>query len=157
MFDFLRKKRKKEYKRPDYYPKCTLYYEIRIHEEKYFQENKYYKDYSVKYHDDLQMFCCDGFEKMYNSIPIYLKNRDWNNKISHQLVFNMECYSYPQNELNKFPIWYCPFCGAVINLVRTGVYEKVKTGCDEIIEPEQVIPAKTRKVCKYEWQEVKGE
>lgn len=61
----------------------------------------------------------------------------------------------PSKRLFGEKLFYCPFCGAKIEFEKIRVLWKKKVSCEEIIEPERIIPAKTKKVCKYEWVEVK--
>lgn len=140
------KKIKKEYKRPNYYPTCRINYIKKINE-----------DNEVILNNDSVNYCCDTF-KEYSDLPIeypygYYDSdvlfdfSDHNNSIPFLFIKK-------DAEHVREKIWYCPFCGAKIELNCIKTLKQVKTGCDEIVEPEKIIPAKTKKVCKFEWQEV---
>lgn len=146
MFDFLRKK--KEYKRPDYYPIFKLKYVVKLNEK---------GDY-ITSETEFNPCCKTMKEGLKDDKFWSLRGtHNWNlgKKRPENKLFFFLNGNYGFSDLDM-PIWYCPFCGAKIKIIRLKTLKKVKTGCDEIIEPEQVIPAKTRKVCKYEWQEVEG-
>lgn len=143
------KKQEKQYKRPKYYPTFYMEYHHTI-------GGNYgsIAPHKVNY-------CC---KKMKNQIKDISKN-DWGDAFNYfsvypkdiYLKFKVGVYNWKffifRNVKLKFSnyaiIHYCPFCGAKIDLKCVGVKEYKKVSCEEVIEP-----AKTRKVCKYEWQEV---
>lgn len=139
-----------------YYPKMVIKY------------NKYLDDELIDNHAECKAlsinFCCEKMEleswyslKSHRGGKFLEKNR---NLFKGDLIrfndykdFKPSLYGatyYKTQNIN-----YCPYCGAKIERECIKTYEKVITGCDEILEPEKVIPAKTKKVCKYDWKEVK--
>lgn len=127
------KKKKKEYKRPSYYPTCRIKYVKQIT-----SSNKVWETVQ-----DFSNFCCKNLKEEFHEIIGF---EDGNCYLACE-----ECYrTYISPN-----IYYCPFCGAKIEIECIKTLKEIAIGCDEVVEPEKVIPATTKKVCKYEWQEVK--
>lgn len=124
-------KEKKGYKRPSYYPTCRIKYTKQIYASNMIEE----------FVEDSSNFCCNNLKEEFHKIVGFEHGN---------------CYLACEECLGLYTspnIYYCPFCGAKIEIECIKTLKEVKTGCDEIIEPEKVIPAKTKKVCKYKWVE----
>lgn len=138
-------KKEKDIKTPErktskyYYPKMSIKFIKKIDS----NENYTYEDIEVL---DIN-YCCETIKK-YSKINNY--------DVYEYFYFSRwgRFLTNPSNPHDRDNVNYCPFCGAKIELNCIKTLKKVKVGCDEIVEPEKVIPAKTKKVPKYGWQEV---
>ncbi|MEA4956913.1 hypothetical protein SDC9_07457 [bioreactor metagenome] len=94
-------------------------------------------------------YCCETIKK-YSDIDNY--------KVYEYFYFSRlgRFLTNPSNPHNRDKVNYCPFCGAKIELTCIKTLKMVKTGCDEVTKPLEIIPAKTKKVCKYDWREVES-
>lgn len=131
------KKKKKEYKRPSYYPTMRIKFIKRI------------KDgfESVEVLD--VNYCCE-------TIKIYSKFTEYADVYEYFYFSRWGRFlTNPSVPGGRHNVNYCPFCGAKIEIECIKTLKYTKVGCDELVEPEKLIPATTKKVCKYEWQEVK--
>lgn len=139
MFDLFKKKEKQTPKRKTskyYYPKMKI-------------------DFIKRIVDDFETvevlnvnYCCETIKKYSDIEDRAFKEYFYFSRWGRFLTS-------PNNPHTRDNVHYCPFCGARIILNCVKKLEKVRVGCDEVVEPEKVIPAKTRKVPRFKWEEVK--
>lgn len=142
-----RKKKKVKFKRPDYYPKCNIYYGILLKDEKIIGKDEYIEVSYVEYQNHNNLYCCKGFEKLFETYPqVEVSQRRHKGKYekhNHHLTFKVKNYLEKGNEV---PMWYCPFCGAKIKLKRCYVDREIKV--KETVEkfcPERTIKTVSKK------------
>lgn len=123
-----------------YYPILKIPYII-------MNDNGYYPD--VLY--DKINYCCSDMKEILTDSQMdsdYRFRLEWiNNGKNKKIIIKMNLFRN-----NLYTANYCPMCGGKIEYHKLGIKEKIKVGCEEITEP-----AKTRKIYKYEWTELKKE
>lgn len=101
-------------------------------------------------------FCCEPFGKEFkiegyqgHDLPLFFRlHRNYETKKVTPEVCMYGSLEVWDDDLNYagVPIQRCPFCGKEIKFAKAKHLKAVKVGCEEVV----------KKVCKYEYQEVKS-
>lgn len=128
----------KKIKRPTYYPKCVIKY-CRMIDEK---GREVPADYIGA------NFCCLKFRRSFTDRWAHKGGIEFQ---SDKMSWTRRGEKYPYVEIDETEkIYYCPFCGAKIEMKHVKTKQEKKVKCEKTIIPERV-----QKTCKSEWQEVK--